>query len=151
MPIRIRARVGRQAIRSGLDPSSAQYTRQIREQVKEIEDALSEFADAVEEQSPEIVENALRPTFEKSQKYTPVSSGKLRRSGFLEVSTSGKKTTATIGYGKGGRPNYTVFVHERTDLKHKEPTRAKFLQAALEEDFHQIQKRLVDGFTPEKG
>ena len=150
MPIKIRARVGRQAIRSTLDPSTAQYTRQIQQQIKEIEDALSEFADAVDDQAPEIIENALRPTFALSQKYTPGDTGKLKRSGFLDVHTHGKKTTATIGYGKGGKPPYAVLVHELTELKHADPTRAKFLQSALEEDFHQIQKRLVDGFTPER-
>ncbi len=151
MGIKIKARVGRGAIRKTLDPSSASYTRQIRAQIKEIEEALSEFASAVEDQAPEIVENALRPTFEKSQKYVPVDTGDLKKSGFLEVRKTDRGIVkAEIGYGKGGKPPYAVFVHERTDLKHKSPTRAKFLQAALEEDFHQIQKRLVNGFTPER-
>ena len=147
MPLSIKLRAGRFAIRGTLDPVSANYTRQMRTQMKGIEANLKEVLNAIEEHSVGALDRILRPTFELSQKYVPVDTGDLKASGFLEVSTSSAgRVNATIGYGKGGRPPYTVFVHEMTEVHHTPPTRSKFLQAAIEEDLDDIQGRIAEEY-----
>ena len=146
MPLSLKFRAGRFAIRGSLDPTSTSYTQQMRTQMKEIESRLKEVLNAVDEHSLEALDRVLRPTFELSQKYVPVDTGDLKASGFLEVTSSGGRDNATIGYGKGGKPPYTVFVHEMTEIPHKQPTRSKFLQAASEEDFDNIRDRVVEEY-----
>ena len=150
MPLSIKLRTGRFAIRGTLDPVSSNYTRQMRAQMKGIEANLKEVLSAIEEHSTGALDRILRPTFELSQKYVPVDTGALRDSGFLEVSNrsiSGKsRVNATIGYGKGGKPSYTVFVHEMVEVPHKAPTRSKFLQAAIEEDLDNIRERVAEEY-----
>ena len=150
MPLSVKLRAGRSAVRGTLDPSSTNYTRQMRTQMKGVEANLKEVLNAIEEHSLSALDRILRPTFELSQKYVPVDTGALKRSGFLEVSTrsiSGKsRVNATIGYGKGGRPPYTVQVHEMTEVHHKPPTRSKFLQAAIEEELGSIRERVIEEY-----
>ena len=137
-----RARVGVQRVHGSLDPAQASYTRSIREQMREIERNYTKFVNSTTSATPRILEEALKPTFMKSQKYTPLDTGALRASGYLEVRKVGDKVRAEIGYGKGGKPYYAVFVHEMLHLAHKAPTRAKFLQSALEEDANAIVARI---------
>lgn len=109
---------------------------------------LDQFVDA----SEEIMLEAMRPTFEKSQTYCPVESGRLKKTGYLEVVPFRGKPRVEIGYGKGQNPrnrigrNYTAYVHEMIDLKHQPPTRAKWLQAAVMEDLELIHRRLGYGY-----
>ena len=142
----LRARVGASRISSNMEPSQAGYTRSIRAQMQQIENNLSAVIQQIIEESPEILVEALRPTFIKSQTYVPVKTGELKQSGYLEARKSATGTTVEIGYGKAGRPHYAVYVHELTGFYHKPPTRAKFLQAALEEDLGAIQERLVAAY-----
>jgi hypothetical protein len=94
--------------------------------------------------SPEILTQAYQPTFEKSQAYCPKKTGDLVSSGFMEVAGAGTKTpTVVIGYGRGGRPDYAPIVHEDTTKFHAPPTRSKWLQAALDEDYNQILQRIT--------
>lgn len=141
-----RSRVGTQRITSGTRASQAEFTRSLRENMRQIEKNLKLFIDSVERMTPEILYEALRPTFDKSQRYCPKDTGDLRRSGYLEVKQTARGGMVEIGYGRGGQPFYAVYVHERTDISHKSPTRAKFLQSALEEDEPEIQKRIVQGY-----
>ena len=156
MPLSVKLRAGRFAVRRSLNPAAAAYTRQMRSQMKAIEQSLRDVLTAVKQQSPEILEAALRPTFDLSQEYVPKKTGRLMRSGFLEVTqnpvtpTLGR-VTATIGYGKSGDPPYTVFVHEMLETFHAPPTRAKFLQAAVEEDIGNIESRLAEGYSIPNG
>lgn len=84
--------------------------------------------------TPEILLNAMTPAFNKSQLYCPVKTRTLLESGKLEVETSeAGRTTASITYGSSVAW-YAALVHELVYLNHKEPTRAKFLQSALEEE-----------------
>jgi hypothetical protein len=103
-------------------------------------------------QSGEILYDALKPTFDKSQKYVPVATGDLKASGYLQVQRQGalRAYVAEIGYGRGGFPSYAIYVHE-TPIFHKAPTRWKFLQAALEEDSNEIRRRITDGFKIASG
>lgn len=92
--------------------------------------------------TPQILFDALEPTFEKSQEYCPYDTGALRDSGYLRIVQTGQKAIVQIGYGFGGEPPYATEVHENLEWHHKAPTRAKWLQVALEEDAGDIQKRI---------
>lgn len=142
----LRARVGAARISTNMEPSQAGYTRAIRAQMEQIERNLTEVIKQITEETPEILLEALEPTFRKSQLYVPVKTGELKQSGYLEVRKTASGATVEIGYGKGGRPNYAVYVHELTGYYHKPPTRAKFLQAAIEEDMDAIRDRLETAY-----
>ncbi len=103
------------------------------------------FVKHVEEVTPGILLAALEPTFEKSQEYCPKDSGALVNSGYLVVESFRGKPRVAMGYGRGGNPTYAAAVHENLEWRHKEPTRAKWLQVALEEDDSAIRGRIVDG------
>jgi hypothetical protein len=92
-----------------------------------------------ENMAPEVLLEAYRPTFEKSQAYCPKRTGALVRSGYLEKSGN----SIGIGYGRGGTPHYAAMVHEDTTMPHQPPTRAKFLQSALDEDYNEILTRIT--------
>lgn len=141
-----RARVGTQRIAKSLRPSQAAYTRTIRKQMEQLERNLSKVMAELDDVTSQVLETALRPTFNKSQKFTPKDTGALRESGFLTVDKVARGTRIQIGYGKAGKPPYAVFVHERTDLNHQAPTKAKFLQTALEEDSDVIPQRLLKAY-----
>lgn len=68
-----------------------------------------------------------------SAKRVPVDTGKLRSSGLGNANVY--KSDA---YGAEGSvyysANYALHVHERTDIKHKPPTEAKFLENAVKEE-----------------
>lgn len=103
----------------------------------------NKFVRHVENVTPEILYAALEPTFQKSQEYCPTDTGAMKGSGYLEITAERGKPSVQIGYGFGGHPEYTATVHENLEYNHKAPTRAKWLQVALEEDEHQIQARIV--------
>ena len=142
----LRARVGAARISTNMEPSQAGYTRAIRAQMEQIERNLTEVIKQITQETPEILLEALEHTFKKSQLYVPVKTGELKRSGYLEVKKTASGATVEIGYGRGGYPNYAVYVHELTGYYHKPPTRAKFLQAALEEDMDAIRDRLETAY-----
>jgi hypothetical protein len=102
--------------------------------------------------SGEVLRAALAPTLRKAISYTPVKTGALRKSAYLEVRRQGLLGgyQAEIGFGKGGVPSYAIIVHEVPN-KHTEPTRWKFLQAALEEDAAAIRQRLAGNFRTVSG
>lgn len=72
-------------------------------------------------------------TFELSQTYCPVDRGFLVNSGRNEVvSDTPGSHTRRLSYGNG-EADYAFWVHERLELHHKSPTRAKFLESAVAE------------------
>lgn len=83
--------------------------------------------------TPDVVHNALVPVFDKSQEYVPVRSGELKQSGQLNVTSAGDKVVGEITYGNP-IAWYAALVHEYVWLNHEPPTRAKYLQSALEEE-----------------
>jgi len=137
-----RASVGLRRILAGISESQAAVTRQSRAQMQSVVKRFKEFERHMISQMPEILREALEPTFEKSQKYVPVDTGDLKESGFLQVVKTRSGAFVSMGYGLGGRPPYSVFVHEDLEASHKPPTRAKFLQSALEEDSSLIERRI---------
>lgn len=145
MALSVRAYAGRRRISKSLDAESAGFARSMKNAMQDVIANYQEFVDSVEEASPEILMNALQPTFEKSQSYCPVNTGAMKESGYLENTSFRGNPRVEIGYGKNGNPPYTAKQHENLEFRHKAPTRAKWLQVALEEDAQDIQQRVIDG------
>lgn len=139
-----RLSVGRVRTTSAIGSTEAANIRSVRTQMRTIEKNFQKFVQHMGNVLPEVLVEALQPTFEKSQRYVPEDTSRLKKSGYLEVRQRAEGAVAEMGYGRGGNPPYTVFVHERMELKHKSPTRAKFLQAAIQEDSSAIAQRIQD-------
>lgn len=146
----VRARVGKSVIRGPMTPASARkYTYQVRKQMESIERKLAAIIEKLRAQDlPDALIEALEPTYEKALDYTPVDTGRLLKSGYLEKAPEGRKRPRVeLGFAKGGDPYYAVYVHELTQNYHRAPTRAKFLQSALEEDVGEFEERLVEALA----
>jgi hypothetical protein len=63
-----------------------------------------------------------------SIKEVPVRHGRLKQSHYVAPISEGDRPKVEVGYGT----DYAVFVHERVDLNHKSPTKAKYLQDPME-------------------
>ncbi len=156
----IKGPVGRP--RKGVSVSRAGANKSLRDASAN----LDAFAKHLTDQSAPILFQGLIDTFRKARDiYCPTSAGKiayagserrgrkggdLRRSGYLEKVTSGKRTTIQIGFGKtfkGILVDYAGFVHERLDLHHDSPTRAKFLQSAMDEDLPEIRAKVAQALA----
>lgn len=114
--------------------------------MRAIIDRYKKLVRGLEDVTPEIMLAALEPTFEKSQEYCPKDTGKLVESGYLQITQFRGKPRVEIGYGLGGDPAYAAAVHENLEWRHKAPTRAKWLQVALEEDAGEIQNRVAAAY-----
>ncbi|MGD9727682.1 MAG: hypothetical protein AB7L09_21635 [Nitrospira sp.] len=119
--------------------------RQLRTQLDRLEKVIGAFAAHMHNEVPQVLEAALRPTFEKSQERVPKRTGALKRSGYLEVRKTPRGTEIEMGYARGGRPNYALLVHELPRY-HKPPTTWKFLENPIKEDIGRIERDLVVGF-----
>jgi hypothetical protein len=91
------------------------------------------FVQHMEDVMPDILIEALTPAFQLSQTYVPKDTGALQKSGYLRQRKLRNRATVEIGYGFGGSPDYAAIVHENMSFKHAAPTRAKFLESALNE------------------
>lgn len=103
----------------------------------------AQFADYIEGITPDILVYAMHEAFDLSQVYVPVETGALRDSGYLIITNRGKKPQVEIGYGRNNEPNYAALQHENMEFHHKAPTRAKYLQVALEESATHVQATIV--------
>ncbi len=126
--------------------SEPDFIKQVQKQVKALTSDLEYIFSQFEDITPEVTIEALRPTFEKAKHYTPKDTNALVNSAYLEVVGSGSNKKVEIGFAKGGHPRYAVYVHEMVHQKHAEPTRAKFLQTAIDEDIFQIIDRVAEGY-----
>ena len=130
----VRFRVGPTRIVTGHAPHTANYTRQIRQQMKSVEQSFKRLLDHIGANSPAAVEAALMPIFERSQELVPVKTRALKNSGFIKVSQGLKgNARGEVGYGAGGVPHYAAIVHEDLDAQHASPTQAKYLEQAVNE------------------
>lgn len=122
-------------------------------EMKAIEDNFKSWTLHITNQAGEVLRSSLQPTLEKAQAYCPAFTGALRRSGYVEIRRVGllRGWEAEIGFAKNNFPDYAIYVHERPGVFHAPPTRWKFLQAALEEDGPEIQRRIRDGFKIASG
>jgi len=140
---RFKARVGPSRISSGTAPHVTNNVATVNQQMKSVIKNMEAFIAHIEGVTPEILEHALIPAFVLSQKYVPERTGKLKKSGYLRKRTFRGNPQVEIGYGLGGRPHYAALVHERLDFYHKPPTRAKFLEAALNETEAQRRQTII--------
>lgn len=101
----------------------------------------------IEQATPEILMEAMQPTFDKSQEYVPVDTSALKESGYLEIVEYRRTPRVEIGYGRNGEPDYAVAVHENLEWRHKSPTRAKYLQSAINEDEQAIRGRIIRAYS----
>lgn len=143
---RIKSIVGRQSVRRTRFPSEGQFTSLIKQEMKDIENRLDAILQEVERATPEIMENALKPVLKKAIYYCPIDTGKLRESAFLETVKFRGNPRVEIGFGRGGKPFYAIYVHEALDHHHEAPTQAKFLTRAVFEDTAGIRQRLIEGY-----
>ncbi len=118
--IPLRISVGKQG--DPLNRQFAQLERNLRKAIKQIEGATLEGMQA-----------AMEEIFDTSQVYVPVDTGDLALSGFVQIDTTVKHPRVIIGYAARGNPHYAIIVHEDLTKNHAPPTRAKFLEAALQE------------------
>lgn len=138
---RVNIRIGPKAV-SGRNASSAQIVAAANRSAGSIAQQLESIIEQFQDVTPDVIMEAMEPTFEKSQIYCPKDTGELVESGYLEVTSDNKQVPRVeIGYGYGGRPPYTPYVHEMP-YQHAPPTRSKWLQAAVMEDLTQIFERI---------
>ena len=117
---------------------------ELRKQLARLAQNFQKLTAHMGEQGTEILLEALEPTFAKSQVYCPKDTGTLVKSGYLEAQQTRNGAQAAMGYAKGGNPYYAVYVHE-IQRYHKDPTRWKWLQQALQEDNDDIRARIQSG------
>lgn len=76
---------------------------------------------------------AANEAFRISQRLVPVRWGILKGSGHVTIpKKTGLEWEVIIGYG-GAASEYSIYVHERLDLRHRSPTQAKFLEEPVRE------------------
>lgn len=137
----VRFPVGRVRIDRFVSSAEAGATRDARASMDRVAKNLKRVIAAIENASPAGLAYALEPIYETSQELVPVDTGKLKRSGYIDARKTGRGIVAEVGYGKGGNPHYTAFVHERLDIYHKPPTQAKFLEEAVNQHQHEVLDR----------
>lgn len=125
----------------GADNAYASYNRQMIEGMRKIESTLLDIFNQFEDITPEVMIEALEPTFQKTQERVPVKTGKLKRSGYLKATGTGKTPRVEMGYGYGGLPPYASIVHE-IPYAHTPPTSWKYLQGPILEDKETIFRRI---------
>ena len=77
------------------------------------------------------LERAGKYVIEVTEQFVPIETGALRASAMTKnIGGTGWKADQVVGYGNSEAP-YAGYVHERLDLYHKPPTRAKFLEHTL--------------------
>jgi hypothetical protein len=97
---------------------------------------------------PQILGRALfkegNEIMKESKEIVPIDKGVLKASGHVQTPViAGKDVSVTLGYGGAAAP-YAIFVHERMNVRHKPPTRAKFLEEPLNRRRSGMLRRLGD-------
>jgi hypothetical protein len=123
------------------------YVEKVREQMDDLQKIIGGMYEQFETQAPNIVYNALEPTFLKARDiYCPVDTGALRESAYLEIEPFRGQPRVEMGFARGGNPYYAILVHEHLEMPHRPPQRAKFLETAIDEDLPDIGARIAQGF-----
>lgn len=143
---RIKLGLGLQRVTAPVYPSEPRYVRQMNAQVKALTEELLSIIDQFEDASEDIMLEALEPTYAKARYYTPIDTGELLDSAYLEKASFRGQPRVEMGFARGGFPRYAVYVHEIPGYHHEPPTRAKFLEQALKEDLSGILTRLAAGY-----
>jgi len=125
------------------------FTQSARTSMSEIIRKYSQIVSRLKGVTPDILLGAMQPIYEKSQMYCPFKTGALRGSGTLRITEqTNNRVKAVISYGGPSVP-YAAIVHERMDLNHEAPTRAKFLQSAMEEEFDSLLAHIAIAYAGE--
>lgn len=127
-------------------PSEAGYVSAMASKARALTDDLLAIVNAFEDATPEIIMEALEPTFEKAKYYVPKDTWDLHDSAYLEITSFRGKPRVEMGFARGGNPPYGMFVHEIERYRHASPTRSKFLEAAMKEDLGDIPGRLKSAY-----
>lgn len=100
----------------------------------------------LENSSADILEQVLQPVLDKSQFYVPKKTGALASTAELTTENTTTGAEARITYGS---PDvfYAAIVHEFTWLNHQSPTRAKYLQTAMEEEIDNFLERAAQAYV----
>ena len=133
--------MGSKQMRTSYGASSNALTAAFRDSMGNILSEYDRFVEHIEEVTPDILKEAIQPTLDKAVYYCPKNTGELAASAYLEVESRRGQHVVAIGFGKRGQPSYAVYVHEMP-YRHEEPTRSKFLQAAVEEDYNMFTRRV---------
>lgn len=133
----VKSFMGSRYNRASQGASQQALQAQFKAGMADILENLRDFVADVENGAADVLVEALEPTFGKALEYCPQKTGALRDSGYLEVEKYRGRAVAAIGFGKGGQPDYAIYVHEMP-FQHEAPTRAKFLESALDEDYFSI-------------
>lgn len=139
----IKLSVGRTHIRATAEGPAAVLGRNLNKAFSELSANLAWFTDQLEGYLPQDLMEAMLPTFNKSKEYCPKDTGRLVASAFMEMEGFRGGARVVMGYGRGDNPVYSIYVHE-LPATHAPPTRYKFLQAAVEEDYYTILQRATD-------
>lgn len=139
---RINLGIGRKRQSRLMQPHEAGYVNNIVSQMNRLRETIKQAIDHIDNITPAALKFGLQPIFDTSQALVPVDTGRLKRSGFLETRKGPRGVSASVGYAKGGRPDYAVLVHERLDFIHKDPTQAKFLEEAVNRHVNEIGPRI---------
>lgn len=123
--------------------SAAELGRALQPIFQEIATDFRGYTRQVEGFLPDDLRAALEPTMELSLVYVPKDTGELADSAYLETVNFRGGARVEMGYGKGGKPAYAIYVHE-IPYKHAAPTSDKFLEKAINEDYHNIVQRVTD-------
>lgn len=150
-PAPIRLGVGNRNIRITAKGSAAELGRQMNAAFSTLAKDLAWYFRQIEDALPEDMMAAMGPTMQLADVYCPKDSGDMVNSGYLAVEKFRNNVRVEAGYGRGGFPWYTVYVHEMTLNKHQEPTRAKWFQQAIDEDYYAIIQRLTDNVAARSG
>lgn len=140
---RLTFNIGRRQFRGSYAGSSQENLRQqFNESMSQVLDNLREVIAGIDGATPELVVEALRPTYEKTQNLVPVKTSALKESGYLEARKMARGAQAEMGYGLHGKPDYAIYVHEMP-YHHDDPTTDKFLERPVLEDWNEYPARLA--------
>lgn len=140
---RVGASIGRVRVTKASSPGEPGYIRSMQLQMEEIARRLNAEVKNVKKATAFGMAYALEPILEHSQKIVPVDTGKLKRSGFIEVRETVSGPKAVIGYAKYGSPHYAAMVHEMLSMRHKPGKSAKFLEIAVHAKLGVFKRRLI--------
>lgn len=145
--LKFSANIGKTRIRgAGQYPSEKAITSSMQKSGRAMTKAILDIFDQFEAVSEDIMLEALEPTMELADFYCPVDTGEMIASHYLEGTGTPRAPRVEIGYGRRGSPYYTAYVHEMVGIPHQEPTRSKWLQAAVMEDLENIYRRVGEGY-----
>ena len=123
--------------------SAAELGRALKPVLDEIGRDFRDYVRQLQGVLPDDLIDALSPTMALSLVYVPKLTGELAESAYLEKVAFRGSARVEMGYGKGGEPDYAIYVHE-IPYRHAAPTSDKFLEKAINEDWANVVQRITD-------